>query len=203
LPIFPVDRYDFIMLNLHAPTPPRWLEQVSASLDELLIDHAHCEKKAAGVAMNLLFAYVDRVELVRDLSDIVREELCHFHLVLDLLERRAIRFRKLPASQYGQRLHRLASKQEPMRAVDRLLIAGLMPNWPRSSAACSNRKPATTAFTFGSPSCSRRKTASTIGWRSWPSRRPVSSRRGKRCRACTVDALRFRHSENVEIAVGA
>lgn len=126
MPIFPVSRYDLTMLNLHAPTPTRWLEQVSASLDELLIDHAHCEKKAAGVAMNLLFAYVDRVELVRDLSGIIQEELSHFHLVLDLLERRGIRFRKLPASQYAPRLHRLASKQEPMRAVDRLLIAGLI-----------------------------------------------------------------------------
>lgn len=126
MPIFPVCRYDLTMLNLHAPTPSRWLDQVSASLDELLIDHAHCEKKAAGVAMNLLFAYVDKVELVRALSGIVQEELSHFHLVLDLLERRAIRFRKLPASQYAQRLHRLATKQEPMRAVDRLLIAALI-----------------------------------------------------------------------------
>ncbi len=114
------------MLNLHAATPPRWLEQVSASLDELLIDHAHCEKKAAGVAMNLLFAYVDRVELVRALSGIVKEELSHFHLVLELLERRGIAFRKLPASKYAERLHRLANKQEPMRAVDRLLIAALI-----------------------------------------------------------------------------
>jgi tRNA 2-(methylsulfanyl)-N6-isopentenyladenosine37 hydroxylase len=126
LPIVPAGSYDLTMLNLHAPTPSRWLEQVSASLDELLIDHAHCEKKAAGVAMNLLFAYVDRVELVRELSAIVQEELSHFHLVLNLLERRAIRFRKLPASQYAQRLHRLANKQEPMRAVDRLLIAALI-----------------------------------------------------------------------------
>jgi tRNA-(ms[2]io[6]A)-hydroxylase len=114
------------MLNLHAPTPSRWLAQVSASLDELLIDHAHCEKKAAGVAMNLLFAYVDKVELVRAMSGIVQEELGHFHQVLDLLERRAIRFRKLPAGKYAERLHRLATKQEPMRAVDRLLIAALI-----------------------------------------------------------------------------
>lgn len=114
------------MLSLQIATPPRWLAQVSANLDELLIDHAHCEKKAAGVAMNLLFAYVDDVELVRAMSAIVQEELSHFHLVLDLLERRGIRFRKLPPSKYGQRLHQLANKEEPMRAVDRLLIAALI-----------------------------------------------------------------------------
>ena len=114
------------MLNLHAPTPARWLAQVTANLDELLIDHAHCEKKAAGVAMNLLFAYVDKVELVRALSAIVQEELNHFHLVLDLLEHRKTRFRKIPPSKYAERLRVLTNKLEPMRAVDRLLIAGLI-----------------------------------------------------------------------------
>jgi len=114
------------MLNLHSPTPPRWLDQISNHLDELLIDHAHCEKKAAGVAMNLLFAYVNEVELVRAMSAIVQEELGHFHLVLDLLERRKIRFRRIPPSRYAERLRILANKLEPMRAVDRLLIAALI-----------------------------------------------------------------------------
>src|SRR6266705_2925725 len=102
------------MLNLHAPTPARFFSQVSANLEELLIDHAHCEKKAAGVAMNLLFAYVDEVELVRAMSVIVQEELSHFHLVLDILERRRMRFRKIPPSQYAERLRVLTNKQEPM-----------------------------------------------------------------------------------------
>jgi tRNA 2-(methylsulfanyl)-N6-isopentenyladenosine37 hydroxylase len=114
------------MLNLHVPTPPRWLEQVSPHLDELLIDHAHCEKKAAGVAMNLLFAYVEETELVRAMSAIVQEELSHFHLVLDILDRRKIRFRRIPPSRYAEQLRVLANKLEPMRAVDRLLIAALI-----------------------------------------------------------------------------
>jgi tRNA-(ms[2]io[6]A)-hydroxylase len=114
------------MLSLHAPTPERWLSQVRPHLDLLLIDHAHCEKKAAGAAMNLLFAYVDRVPLVRELSDIVREELDHFQQVLNLLDRRGIAFRKLPPSQYGGQLAALIRKDEPGRAVDRLLVAGLI-----------------------------------------------------------------------------
>ncbi len=114
------------MLNLHAPSPPRWLTQVSAHLDELLIDHAHCEKKAAGVAMNLLFAYVEEAELIREMSAIVQEELSHFHQVLELLERRNIRFRRIPPSHYAEKLRVFASKIEPMRAVDRLLIAALI-----------------------------------------------------------------------------
>lgn len=114
------------MLNLHTPSPPRWLTQVSAHLDELLIDHAHCEKKAAGVAMNLLFAYVEEADLVGAMSAIVQEELSHFHQVLELLERRGIRFRRIPPSHYAEKLRVFASKIEPMRAVDRLLIAALI-----------------------------------------------------------------------------
>jgi tRNA-(ms[2]io[6]A)-hydroxylase len=114
------------MLSLHAPTPDRWLAQVESRLDLLLIDHAHCEKKAAGVAMNLLFSYVEHVELTRAMTEIVQEELDHFHQVRTLLDRRGIRFYKLSPSQYAARLHELVDKQEPRRAVDRLLVAALI-----------------------------------------------------------------------------
>jgi tRNA 2-(methylsulfanyl)-N6-isopentenyladenosine37 hydroxylase len=114
------------MLSLRTPSNDRWLAQADAHLDEILVDHAHCEKKAAGVAMNLLFSYVDRPGLARALPEIVTEELDHFRMVLDLLERRGIRFRKLSPSSYGPRLHELVRREEPGRAVDRLLVAGLI-----------------------------------------------------------------------------
>jgi tRNA-(ms[2]io[6]A)-hydroxylase len=114
------------MLSLQSASDARWLAQVDAHLDDILIDHAHCEKKAAGVAMNLLFSYVDHVPLARAMTEIVNEELAHFQLVLDLLERRGIPFRKLSPSSYGQRLHAIVRKEEPARAIDRLLVAGLI-----------------------------------------------------------------------------
>jgi tRNA-(ms[2]io[6]A)-hydroxylase len=114
------------MLSLKSPSPERWLAQVAAHLPEVLIDHAHCEKKAAGTAMNLIFAYVEKPELCRELAAIVKEELDHFEMVLDLLHRRGIRFRRLPPASYGRELNELVSKQEPQKAVDRLLVAGLI-----------------------------------------------------------------------------
>lgn len=114
------------MLSLHTSTAPWWLASVEEHLEEVLIDHAHCEKKAASTAMNLIFAYVDREPLVRELTPIVSEELAHFELVLDLLAARGIRFRRLKPSSYGQRLGELIGKQEPRRAVDRLLVAALI-----------------------------------------------------------------------------
>jgi len=114
------------MLSLHSPSPERWLRQVDESLSEILIDHAHCEKKAAGCAMNLIFAYVDNRQLCQDLTEIVNEELEHFHLVLDLLERRGVPFRRQTPSTYGRKLNDLVRKFEPHKAIDRLLVAGLI-----------------------------------------------------------------------------
>jgi tRNA-(ms[2]io[6]A)-hydroxylase len=114
------------MLHLHCTTDARWLAQVDAHLDEVLIDHAHCEKKAAGTALNLIFHYVEHRELCREMTEIVSEELEHFHQVLQVLDERGIRFRRLKPSQYGRHLNDLVRKQEPHRAVDRLLVAGLI-----------------------------------------------------------------------------
>lgn len=114
------------MLNLTSNTSERWLAQIETGLEEILIDHAHCEKKAAGTAMNLIFAYVDHQELCREMILIVNEELDHFRQVLDLLERRQIRFRRLSPSSYGRKLNDLVRKFEPQKAVDRLLVAGLI-----------------------------------------------------------------------------
>lgn len=114
------------MLTLKTDTSERWLEQVRTNLPEILIDHAHCEKKAAACAMNLISAYVDNYELCREMTGIVNEELEHFHRVLELLQRRGIPFRRLKAGPYGRQLNELARKFEPERAIDRLLIAGLI-----------------------------------------------------------------------------
>jgi tRNA-(ms[2]io[6]A)-hydroxylase len=114
------------MLSLLSSTPDRWFDHVCRHVDELLIDHAHCEKKAAGTAMNLLFAYVENEQLCRAMTEIVNEELAHFHLVIDLLHERGARFRKLSPSSYGRQLNDLVRKAEPHKAVDRLLVAGLI-----------------------------------------------------------------------------
>src|SRR6187401_3362887 len=114
------------MLSLKSSTAPHWLADLDRHVEELLIDHAHCEKKAAGTALNLIFAYVENADLCREMTLIVNEELEHFHMVLDLLVRRGIRFRRLTPSTYGRELNDLVRKQEPQKAVDRLLVAGLI-----------------------------------------------------------------------------
>ena len=114
------------MLRLQSTSSDRWLQQVHSHLDLVLIDHAHCEKKAAGTAMNLMFAYIENEELCREMTAIVNEELDHFHQVLAMLHRRGIRWRRLTPSNYGRQLNELVRKLEPARAVDRLIVAGLI-----------------------------------------------------------------------------
>ena len=53
------------------------------------------------------------------MTEIVREELEHFHMVLDLMRNAAFGFRRLTPSSYGRQLNDLVRKQEPQRAVDR------------------------------------------------------------------------------------
>ncbi len=114
------------MLHLHSSSPERWLGQVERSLPEILIDHAHCEQKAATTAMDLMFDYVQHEAICDSMTEIVREELEHFGMVRALLKRRGIRFRGQKPGSYGRRLKELVDRQEPRRAVDRFLVAALI-----------------------------------------------------------------------------
>ena len=53
---------------LACPTPDAWLDDALEHLPTLLIDHANCEKKAAGTALGMLYRYVDKPQLLRKLS---------------------------------------------------------------------------------------------------------------------------------------
>ena len=114
------------MLHLQSTSSERWLSQVDQHLNEILIDHAHCEQKAASTAMDLMFDYVENDDLCREMSEIVREELEHFQLVRDLLKQRGVRFYRLKPGPYGRKLKELVRRLEPHRAVDRLLVGALI-----------------------------------------------------------------------------
>ena len=111
---------------LSSPTPQAWIDRALKSLDLLLIDHAHCENKAARAALNLMMAYVENERLTIEMTGIVNEELEHFHQVLGMLKKRGIPFRRLTQSNYGRQMKELIRPQEPDRAVDRLLVAALI-----------------------------------------------------------------------------
>jgi len=114
------------MLTLSAPTRPSWIGSALDHLDDLLLDHAHCEKKAAGAALKLLFSYPQHGCLQEPLSRLAREELGHFEQVLQRLEDRGVAFGRQRPSAYGGKLHALVRPSEPQRLMDLLLVAAII-----------------------------------------------------------------------------
>jgi len=111
---------------LASATDPAWTERALAGLDELLVDHAHCEKKAAGAALNLIFRYPRHAVLLDPLSKLAREELVHFEQVLALLRARSVAFVPQKPAPYAGRLRGATRAQDPGRLVDALLCSALI-----------------------------------------------------------------------------
>jgi len=111
---------------LQQPTSEAWVQQAIANLNTILLDHSHCERKAAGVALNLMFRYPSSQVLVRKLTAIAREELEHFEQVNQWLERLNIPLAPLSAPPYAAGLKAQIRPTEPERMLDSLLISALI-----------------------------------------------------------------------------
>ena len=111
---------------LAGPSTDAWLQQALGHPDELLVDHAHCERKAAGAALQLLFRYPSAEDLALALAPLIREEMEHFERVVTLLQQRRIPLRPLPTPPYSARLAAEVRRQEPQRQLDSFLVAGLI-----------------------------------------------------------------------------
>ena len=111
---------------LQCATPIAWLECASENLPTLLIDHAHCEKKAASTALNLMFRYPDKPELLKKMAQLAREELLHFEQVLALMEARNVAYDHLSPSRYANGLRAAIGTTEPQRLVDTLIVGAII-----------------------------------------------------------------------------
>ena len=111
---------------LRAPTADAWFELAVQRTDELLLDHANCEKKAASTALALMFAYPEDFELANRMSRLAREELRHFELVQQQLTELGVAFRRLSPSRYAEGLRKALRRDEPGRRVDLLLCGALI-----------------------------------------------------------------------------
>ncbi|GJM13827.1 MAG: tRNA-(ms[2]io[6]A)-hydroxylase [Pseudohongiella sp.] len=107
-------------------TPDAWLEEALAHQDLLLIDHANCEKKAAATAMNLMYRYTDKPELLKKMSQLAREELLHFQQVVEIMQARSVRYVRLSPSRYAAGLRELISKEERQQLVDTLVVGAFI-----------------------------------------------------------------------------
>src|SRR5881296_3512408 len=113
------------MLLWRANVPESWMEKVLADLPAVLVDHAHLERKAATSALNLE-KYRDLYPSVKTLNAIAIEELQHFQLVLDLLERRGIPFGQPSASPWIAGLMRSVRNGQRHQVIDHLICCALI-----------------------------------------------------------------------------
>ncbi|MCJ2543103.1 tRNA-(ms[2]io[6]A)-hydroxylase [Thermostichus vulcanus] len=113
-------------LQLASRTSDAWIEQATQHIDLILLDHANCEKKAAGNALSLLFRYPSNGQLVETLSPLAREELQHFERVHRHLQRLGIPIKPLSAAPYASLLNQHLRRPEPDHLLDALLVAAII-----------------------------------------------------------------------------
>ncbi|MBO6850960.1 MAG: tRNA-(ms[2]io[6]A)-hydroxylase [Marinobacter sp.] len=107
-------------------TPHRWIENALDHQDLMLIDHAHCEKKAASTALSLMYRYVDNTELLNKMSRLAREELRHFEQVLAIMNKRGVRYDHLTPARYAAGLRQQVRTDDPGRLVDVLIVGAII-----------------------------------------------------------------------------
>lgn len=111
---------------LGVTTPTQWLNVAKNNLDIIMQDHANCEKKAAGTAMNLIFRYEFHENLQIQLAQLVREEMLHYEQVRKLMQERGQAWRYLSAGRYAKGLLEHKRTYEPAAMMDVLIIGAFI-----------------------------------------------------------------------------
>jgi len=116
------------MLGLKLPTDPRWVNIVEKNIDEILIDHAYCELKAASTAISLINSFPEYTDLVQEMMKLVKEEMSHFKMVHDRLLNKGIELGRDRKDEYVIQLLKFFPKggSRDTQLVHRLLYAGLI-----------------------------------------------------------------------------
>ena len=116
------------MLGLKLATDPRWVNLASASIEDILTDHAFCEQKATTNCISLIQLFPDKTFMVEQLIPIVNEEWAHFKMVLDELKKRNLKLGKQRKDEYVLALQNFIKKggRAEERFLEKLLFAALI-----------------------------------------------------------------------------
>lgn len=116
------------MLGLKLPTDPRWANIAEKNIDDILIDHAWCEQKAASTAISLIINYPEYPELVQAMIELTEEEMSHFKMVHDKILERGFQLGWYKSDPYVQELMKFFPKGGSRldQLIHRLLYAGLI-----------------------------------------------------------------------------
>lgn len=98
------------MLGLKLPTDPRWVDLAGKSIEDVLVDHAFCEQKAASSCISMIVKYSEFPKVVEMLTPVVAEEWGHFERVLRELNKRGYQLGKQRTDEYVVQLSQCKKK---------------------------------------------------------------------------------------------
>lgn len=115
-------------LGLELPTSDLWVEMTRWSIEDILIDHAWCEQKAASSCISLILLFHDFAGVVQALTPVVSEEWQHFRRVLAELGKRGLVLKNSKPDPYVIELSKLERKggSRPTQLMEKLLINALI-----------------------------------------------------------------------------
>lgn len=116
------------VLGLKLPTDPRWVNIAEMQLEDILIDHAYCEQKAASSCISLIIQYPEKEELVDALTPVVAEEWAHFERVIEQLRKRGYALGYARKDEYVVALNKVLKKggSREQQLVEKLLMNALI-----------------------------------------------------------------------------
>ncbi len=124
--MFYISKESLPMLGLQCETNQEWVKRVSGDTAVLLADHAHCEKKAATMAISLLNSYPNCKELVDEMSELAIEEMSHFRMVIKKMDERGLSLPHDKGDNYAKSLHEKIRKDEPKKFMDKLIVSSII-----------------------------------------------------------------------------
>lgn len=123
-----MDAKDKFTLGLELPTDPRWINVAEKNIEDILVDHAYCEQKAASSCISLIVNYPEKEEMVDALTPIVAEEWAHFERVLEELKKRGFSLKAPRKDEYVEQLMKVIRHggSREFQLVERLLVNALI-----------------------------------------------------------------------------
>lgn len=116
------------VLGLELPTDPRWVNIAEKNIEEILVDHAYCEQKAASSCISLIVSYPEKERVIEVLTPVVAEEWGHFERVLEELRKRGHKLGFPRKDEYVEMLQKIVKKggSRDQQLVEKLLINALI-----------------------------------------------------------------------------
>jgi tRNA-(ms[2]io[6]A)-hydroxylase len=124
---------DKFTLGLELPSDPRWVNVALLNIEDILIDHAYCEQKAASSGISLIVQYPERTKLVEVLTQVVAEEWNHFERVVAELRRRGFALGPQRRDDY---IHALAKVMRKGGSREQHLVEKLLMNAMVEARSC-------------------------------------------------------------------